>query len=465
MKLQFHGAARTVTGSQVLLSVNGSSVLLECGLYQGRREEAYARNKTFAFAPSTVDAVVLTHSHMDHSGNLPNLVSHGFGGPIHATPATVDLCKLMLRDSAYLQQRDIEWVNRIRARRHEPPLEPLYTIGEAEACMDSFAAGDYDTPIPIAPGITVTLREGGHILGSASILLEIEENGTLRRVGFTGDIGRPNMPIIQDPNLLRDLDVLIMESTYGNRQHAESDDIMETLAGLVTETAQAGGKVIIPAFAVGRTQLLVYLFHRLFNDGRIPDLPIFVDSPLALHATEVFRRHAELFDRETRRIFLEDKEDPFVFDRLKYTESVEDSKKLNGLTYPHVIISSSGMAEGGRILHHLRNNIGNHRNLVLFVGYAAKETLARKMMDGERKVKIFGEVHKVRCRVEKLDHFSAHADRGDLLKYAGMTPPERLKHIFLMHGELEQMEPLRHALRSQGYANVHMPERDEVFAL
>jgi metallo-beta-lactamase family protein len=371
----------------------------------------------------------------------------------------------MLRDSAYLQQRDMEWVNKIRARRHEPPLEPLYTIPQAEACMNSFAATDYDTPFTIAPGITVTLREGGHILGSAGILLEVEEKGATRRVGFTGDIGRPNMPIIQDPNLLRDLDILIMESTYGNRTHADSDNVMDLLAELVTEAARTGGKVIIPAFAVGRTQLLVYLFHRLFNEGRMPDMPIFVDSPLALHATHVFQKHAELFDRETRRIFLHDKEDPFVFERLKYIETVEDSKKLNGLSYPHIIISSSGMAEGGRILHHLRNTIGNHRNLVLFVGYAARETLARKMMDGERKVKIFGEEHTVRCRVATLDHFSAHADRGDLLKYVGMTPPERLNDIFLIHGEPEQMEPLRHALRSQGYGRVHMPEQDEEYTL
>jgi metallo-beta-lactamase family protein len=367
------------------------------------------------------------------------------------------LCKILLQDSAYLQQRDIEWVNKIRMRKGEKPMEPLYTIDEVKASLELFVGIEYDRMFTVGPGLDATFRDAGHILGSSSIQLEIEEKGKRWRVGYTGDIGRPNIPIMRDPNQLFDMDVLIMECTYGNRLHSSSTDIEEKLAQLIAESAQTGGKIIIPSFAVGRTQLLVYILHKLFNDDRIPEMPIFVDSPMALHATEVFRKYLNDLDRETERIFLSNHEDPFGFRRLKYVETVEESKQLNTLAYPHIIISGSGMCEGGRILHHLRNNIENHRNLLLFVGYAAKDTLARKIMDGEKSVRIFGEEHKVKCRVEVLDSFSAHADRHDLLKYVGGSSPSKLRHIFLIHGELDQMEPFKNALRSQGYQNVHIP--------
>ncbi|MBD3390913.1 MAG: MBL fold metallo-hydrolase [Chitinivibrionales bacterium] len=465
MKLAFMGGARTVTGSQVIVSVNGSKVLLECGLYQGRRQESYDRNKHFSFVPGEIDQLVLTHAHMDHSGNIPSLVKKGFAGSIYATPPTVDLCKMMLRDSAYLQERDIEWVNKIRRRKGEAPFKPLYTMQDAEDAMDQFVGIPLDKTFTVAPGINATFRDAGHILGAASILLEIEEKGRSQRWGFTGDVGRRNVPIMHDPNLLRDLDILVMESTYGDRTHSADADAEEQLAQLVNETAALGGKIIIPSFAVGRTQLIVYLFHKLFNENRIRDLPIFVDSPMACHATEIFRTYMDQFDRETQRVFLHDNTDPFGFARLKYVEDVEESKKLNRLAYPHIIISASGMAEGGRVLHHLKNNIENHRNLVLFVGYAAKETLARKMMDGDKKVRIFGEEYRVKCRVEKMDAFSAHADRPALLDYVNINPTKRLKHIFLMHGEIDQALSLRNALRSQGYENVHVPEPGEVFTV
>jgi len=463
MQIQFCGGAQTVTGSQILINVNGKRILLECGLFQGRREESYQRNLNFLFDPQTIDLVILSHAHVDHSGNLPNLVKNGFKGPIYATPATIDLCKIMLRDSAYLQEKDLEWVNRIKQRNHQPEIEPLYTIRDVEATIDQFAGVDYDRPFTVAPQVEAVLRDAGHILGSAGVHLEVVESGRSYKLGFTGDIGRPDMPLMHDPNVLRDLDLLIMETTYGNRFHDSYENVEEIIAEAVRSTAATGGKIIIPSFAVGRTQLLVYLLHKLFNQNRIPDMPIFVDSPMACAATEVFRNYPEYLDRATKRLFLDGNEDPFGFNRLTYIQDVEGSKKLNSLAYPHVIISGSGMAEGGRILHHLRNNLENPKNLLLFVGYAAKETLARKIMDGQHVVKVFGEEHTVKCKIAIIDALSAHADRRNLLDYVAYTPPSRLKHIFLVHGEPEQSLALKDALRSKGYENIHYPAQGEVF--
>lgn len=465
MQLRFCGGARTVTGSQHLLSVNGSHVLLECGLFQGRRAEAYERNQQFAYDPARLDAVLLSHAHIDHSGNLPSLAAREFRGPIYATAATAGLCQLMLRDSAYLQERDIEWVNKIRRRRGEPLAQPLYSIEDAEAALRCFVGLQYDQPQQVAPGVEATFRDAGHILGSAGILLQIESKGGKLRLGFSGDIGRPGMPVLRDPQPLQDLDALIMECTYGSRLHSPPGDAAEDLAQAIRDTAAAGGRVIIPAFAVGRTQSLVYELHKLFDQDRIPDVPIFVDSPLATNATEVFRLHPECFDRETYRLFLQDQRDPFGFDRLQYVRTVEESKKLNTLKYPHVVISASGMAEGGRILHHLKNNLDDHRNLVLLVGYAAQDTLARRLMEGEKVVRIFGEEYQVRCKVKVMDAFSAHADRRELLDYLAFNSPDRLKRIFLVHGELKQAQSFKDALRSQGYPEVHIPEPGEVYAL
>lgn len=463
MQLQFCGGARTVTGSQILVSVNGKRILLECGLFQGKRQEAYDKNQNFMFDPSSIDAVILSHAHIDHSGNLPNLIKHGFKGSIYATYATIDLCKIMLRDSAFLQSRDLEWVNKIKLRDHKPIIEPLYTIGDVEATINHFVGIEYDQSFTVAPNVEAMFRDAGHILGSAGIHLEITEKGHTYKLGFTGDIGRANMPITKDPNVLRDLDLLIMESTYGSRLHESYSDVEETLSEAIRTTASAGGKIIIPSFAVGRTQLLVYVLHKLFCQNRLPDMPIFVDSPLACEATEVFRKYPEYLDRETQRVFLHDKEDPFGFNRLTYIHDVEGSKKLNSMAFPHVVISASGMAEGGRILHHLRNNIDNSKNIILFVGYAARETLARKIMDGERVVKIFGEEHTVRSKIKIIDAFSAHADRRDLLDYVKLNSPDRLKHIFLIHGEQDQVSSLRDAFRSNGYKNVYYPASGEVF--
>ena len=462
MKIQFFGAAQEVTGSQFLLTVNDKRILVECGLFQGRRAEAYAKNQHFKHDPKLIDAVLVTHPHMDHTGNLPLLVKQGFKGKIYGTPPTIDLSQIMLRDSAHLQEKDLEWVNKIRFKKGEEPLKPLYTTADVEACLDSFVAKTYDETFTLGPGINVRFHEAGHILGSAGIMFDINEKGKPIRLGFTGDIGRPNTPILRDPNYLRDLDILVMETTYGNRLHGHLDDIEEELATTIRNVAKGGGKVIIPSFAVGRTQHVVYLLHKLFDQDRIPDMPIYVDSPLACHATDVYRSYPEYFDRETNRQFLNDHEDPFGFRRLKYITESAESKKLNGLTFPHIIISGSGMCEGGRILHHLRNNIENHRNLILFVGYSANETLGRKLMDGMKTVKIFGEPHEVKCQIKIIDAFSAHADRRELLDYVAATPPERLKHVVLVHGESEQSLPFRDALRSKGYENVYYPGMEEV---
>jgi metallo-beta-lactamase family protein len=465
MKFQFHGAAQTVTGSQFTLTANGHTILFECGMFQGRRQEAFEKNRNFNFDPAAIEALVLSHAHIDHSGNIPNLVRKGFNGPIYATPPTVDLCRIMLKDSAYLQMKDIEWVNRIRARTGEAPFKPLYTMQDAEAAMKLFTGTPYDKSFTVCEGVTATFRDAGHILGSAGVSLEIVENGHLTRCGFTGDLGRPNLPILHDPNLIRDLDVLIMETTYGNRLHTAIADVEEELVQLVRTVTSNGGKIIIPAFAVGRTQELVYILHKLFNEDRIPEIPIFVDSPLACEATCVFRNHPECFDRETGRIFLADKEDPFGFGRLKYVQDISESKNLNGLNFPHIIISASGMAEGGRILHHLANNVENPKNLVLFVGYAAKETLARKMMDGARKVKIFGEEHTIKCKIKTMDAFSAHADYQGLLDCVTMTPPTKLRNIILVHGEPEQSVPFSKLLKTKGYKNVLYPTLHETIVI
>lgn len=461
MNIRFCGGAQNVTGSQYLVEVNKQRVLVDCGLFQGRREESYERNENFLYDPATLNAVLVTHAHMDHSGNLPNLVKQGYKGPIHATEPTVELCTFMLKDSAHLQERDIFWVNKIRAKHHEPPMHVLYNQRDVERTLDHFNPVEYDTTIDVADGVKATFRNAGHIMGSSGIVLEITEGSQTKRVGFAMDVGRTNIPLEPDPNALRNLDVLLMESTYGNRQHGSFEEVDDELAAVINEVAAGGGKIIIPSFAVGRTQLMVYLLHQLFNQNRIPDMPVFVDSPMASEATEVYRRHIENLDREASRTFARDGQDPFGFGRLKYIRDVNESKALNGIAYPHIIISSSGMCEGGRILHHLRNNIGDRRNAVLFVGYAARHTLARKLVEGDKTVKIFGEEHTVRCQVKVMHGFSAHADRRGLLDYVKMTPPSKLKHIFLVHGEEDQAIPLKDGIRSMGYPDVRYPEFGE----
>ncbi len=463
MKITFFGGAQTVTGSMHLIEVNGFKILLECGLFQGRRQEYYERNQNFTFDPAEVDILLLSHAHIDHSGNIPNLVKKGFRGRIFATEPTVELVKLLLMDSAYLQEMDIRWVNKIRAKSGQPSVEPLYTKEDVARSLGYFEPILYDETFEPLEGVQVTFREAGHILGSAGILLEIKEKGKSYRLGFTGDLGRYHAALVRDPNPMRDLDILITETTYGRRRHSSQEAIDEQLCEIITSCCSEGGKVIIPAFALGRTQQIVYYLHNLYAQDRIPDIPIYVDSPLARRTTEVFRKYTDYLDRKTDRLFLQDHQDPFSFDRLTYVDEVEESKALNNLVVPHIIISASGMCEGGRILHHLKNNLDNPNTTILFVGYAAKNTLARKIMEGEKKVKIFGEVYPVKAKIKIMDSFSAHGDRRDILNYADFSPPERLKHIFLVHGEPEQAASLIDAYRSKGYRSVVMPQLGESF--
>lgn len=465
MKIQFIGGARTVTGSQHLLTINGKRILLECGLFQGRRKDTYEKNKSFKFDPNEIDALILSHAHIDHSGNIPNLVKNGFNGPIYATSATVDLCNIMLKDSAHLQERDVEWLNKRKKYNNHESAEPLYSVEDVDSAISKFKSIDYNLPTEIFPGTIATFQDAGHILGSAGILLEIKEEGKKLRFGFSGDIGRHETPIIKDPDYFRDLDILIMESTYGNRIHTHSDAVEEEVAKVVREVFDRKGKIIIPAFAVGRTQLLVYVLHKLFDQNRIPEIPIYVDSPLAVNTTRVFKEHPECFDRETNRIFIESGEDPFGFGRLKYITTVDQSKELNEIKDPMIIISASGMAEGGRILHHLANNIGNPKNLVLFVGYAAEHTLARKIMDGMERVNILGDEYSVKCKIKTMDYFSGHADQNELLDYLQLNPQKRLKNIFLVHGEEDQALPLREKILQKGYRKADFPISGEKFVL
>lgn len=459
MKIRFCGAAQEVTGSQHLVTVNGKKILLDCGMFQGRRAETRRKNETFEFTAAEIDKLVLSHAHIDHSGNIPTLVKRGFDGDIFSTHATVNLCNIMLRDSAHIQEKDAEWLQKKRGEK----IEPLYRLEDVEKAMQQFVGLPYLRPFTVTPGVRVTFQDAGHILGSAGVLLEIEEKGKTRRCGFSGDIGRNNLPIIHDPDYLNDVEVLIMESTYGNREHADIENLADELATIVRAVHSRGGKIIVPAFAIGRTQALVYFLHKLWDQNRIPDLPIYVDSPLAVEATGVYRLHPECFDRETQRLFLEEGQDPFGFKRLNYIRDVEDSKKLNEIKTPCMIISASGMAETGRILHHLKNNIGDPRHCVLIIGFMAEHTLGRRLADGAEEVKIFGEIYQRRCEVRKLDGMSAHADRSDLLDFLRRHNPDKLKHIFLVHGELEPMTALAEGIRSLGFQNVHTPKEGEEF--
>ncbi|MDR3609056.1 MAG: MBL fold metallo-hydrolase [Ignavibacteriaceae bacterium] len=465
MKIKFIGAAQTVTGSQHLISVNGKKILLDCGLFQGKRKEAFEINRNFPFDPSTIDAMLLSHAHLDHSGNIPHLVKSGFKGHIYSTAATVALCQLMLRDSAFLQEKDVVFVNKKRIRQNKNPFESLYTIDDVEKAMTSFIGVQYDRKFEIFPGISATFIDAGHILGSAGILLEIIENGKTTRLGFSGDIGRPEMPILRDPVPIPNADVLIMESTYGDRLHPINDHVEQETVSVINEVIKRGGKIIIPSFAVGRTQLLVYELHQLFDQNKLPIFPIFVDSPLAVNVTEVYRLHPECFDRETYSDFINNHEDPFGFSRLTYTRDVNESKKLNTFKGPCMIISASGMAEGGRILHHLANNIENPNNMILFAGYAAKETLARKIMDGAENVNILGSPYQVKAQIKKMDYFSAHADQNGLLNYVDVAVPDKHKNIFIVHGEPEESLPLKEKMSGKGYTNVHYPKTGEEFEI
>lgn len=465
MEIQFWGAARTVTGSMHLLTINNHRLLLDCGLYQGRRKDAFEINRRLPFNPAEIDALILSHAHIDHSGNIPSLVKLGFKGAIWCTSATRDLAAAMLQDSAHIQESDVRYVNKRRRRQGKNPFEPLYTRQDALAAIEQFQSVEYGRPFSPAPGVEARFLDAGHILGSAVTVLDIDDRGRRKRLVFSGDIGRKNLPILRDPRPVAGADIVIMESTYGQREHASSGQAREALRQVVSDTHQRGGKVIIPAFAVGRTQELVYALHQLTIEQAIPSLDVYVDSPLAVNVTEIFRLHPECYDDEMKALMLSNNgHDPFGFSRLRYVRDVEVSKQLNDLDRPAIIISASGMCEAGRILHHLKHNIEDGRNTVLFVGYQAEQTLGRKILEGNKVVPILGEEYRLRARVEKVDGYSAHADRHGLLNWleAGRAEGDP-RHIFLVHGEAESSLALAEAIRARGLPRVEVPERGQSF--
>lgn len=465
MEITFHGAAQTVTGSQHLVQVNGHKFLLDCGLFQGGRKDTYFRNLHFVHDPRQVDVLVLSHAHTDHAGNIPNLVKKGFGGPVITTLATRDLAEYMLLDSARIQETDVEYVNKRRAKHGEAPQEPLYVTADAVAALKHFTAVPYATPFEVVPGVSAEYFDAGHILGSSITVLDIQEKERKIRLAFSGDLGRKDMPILNDPTFISEVDYLILECTYGDRLHKSHDQAQEQLRRLVEETAGRGGKVIIPSFAVGRAQELVYSLHFMMESGALPHLPVYVDSPLAVNVSKVFRAHNTLHDRIAHDFAGEAlSHDILNFPELTYVGSADESKALNERPGPMVIISASGMCESGRILHHLRNNVGNPRNTILIVSWQAPDTLGRRLVEKQPRVKIFGDEFEVKARVEVINGYSGHADQAGLLEWAKALKG-RLKKIFLVHGEPGPAEALAAKLRDSGLNDVYYPKLHETVAL
>jgi metallo-beta-lactamase family protein len=458
MRIHFNGAARTVTGSQHLIEVNGKKLLLECGLFQGKRSETYYRNRTFQFDPKEIDAVILSHAHIDHSGNLPNLVKNGFNGPIYATPPTARLADIMLQDSGHIQEADVAFVNKKRAKRGEAPIEPLYTVEDACNVTPLLNPQPYNQAFEPVPGVTAKLVDAGHILGSAAIVLDIQEGRSKTRVWFSGDIGRLNLPLLKDPVLPEAVDYLIMESTYGDKPHRDPETAYQEFLEVVKRTMARGGKVIIPAFSVGRTQELVYDLNKMVSEGELPHIPVYVDSPLGVKASKVFMEFSDLFDEETQQFIREERHPALNFPGLTYIESVEESKRLNDIHEPMVIISASGMAETGRILHHLRNNIEDSKNTILIVSWQSPDTLGRRLADKAVKINIFGEEFIRRAEVATIGGLSAHAGQDFLLKYAAAAQSPQLKEIFLVHGEPKSSHPLREKLRETQTVPITYPD-------
>jgi len=472
IRLHFWGAAQTVTGSSHHLECGGQNILLDCGMFQGRRDLAQDYNSHLALPAGDISAVVLSHAHIDHSGDLPLLAKQGYKGPIYTTQTTMDLCDPMLKDSAHIQQADSEFVNKRYQRRGRVGLPatmaapPLYGPEDAEAALGLMRPVKLHEATPLngnGDGFAVTLYGAGHMLGSTCVLVEAKEKGATTRLLFSGDVGRKGLPIIQDPDVAPVAEYLIMESTYGNRIHDPIGPVKDKLAALVTKVAQRGGHIVMPAFAVERTQQVVMLLHQLLDEKRVPDLPIFVDSPLGVKVTQVFQNHKEEWDEEARE-FAAKQEDPFGWKRLKYVQTVEESKALNGLRMPFIVIASSGMCEAGRVLHHLRNSIEDPRNLVLLTGFQAQNTLGSKMLQKPAEVNIFGESVSLRAEVDILDALSGHADQKELL--AWMQPlVKTLKRVFLVHGEPDAQMALKAEIQKAYGVDVVIPSRGEKFEI
>lgn len=469
MNIKFCGAAREVTGSCHLVTLkNGYSILLDCGLYQGSDEDMEHFNREWLFDPHSLDCVILSHAHIDHTGRLPKLVKDGFQGTVHCTHATRSLCSIMLLDSAKIQERDAEYYNR-RQRKKEgfddiAFKEPLYTSADVHDTMDMFAGYAYERWFPIHPDVDVLFRDAGHILGSASVTLRIRENGKTYHLGFSGDVGRPNRPILRDPKPMPELDFLLCESTYGDKEHEGKPAESEKLLDIIHHTCvEKGGKLIIPAFSVGRTQELVYMLDRMETEGQLPHIPVYVDSPLSVNATMIFGSHPECFDQDLAEYMLIDP-NPFGFNNLKYIRATEDSKALNTLQGPAIIISSSGMITAGRIKHHVFNNIDQPENAILIVGYCSPSTPCGHLRNGGENLRLFGSWKPVKARIYIMDSFSAHADRMELLDFIS-NQKATLKSLFLVHGTLDRQESFQELAQRYGFADVQIPELGQEYEL
>ena len=456
MKLFFFGADQTTTGSKHLLEVNGQRLLLECGMFQGRRDKTIAYNTKLPFVPGSVDVTLLSHAHIDHAGILPVLCRDGFQGKIFTTDATTDLCRLMLADTAHIQEQDALFMNKKLAKKGLPAVPPLYTQADASAALEHFAPVAYRQPVPVAKGVTATWLDAGHILGSGMIVLDIEEGSRKVRLAFSGDLGRGHNDILCDPAIPQDVDYLLTESTYGNRVHEPLGDVNDRICKIINRAIERRGKIVIPSFAVGRTQQLLYTLYQLQQSRCIPALPIYVDSPLSINATAVFRKHLEAFNASFAAL-MRGGDNPFSIANVTYIQSVAESMALNDLTKPCIILSASGMAEAGRIRHHLHNTIEDKRNTVLIVGWCAQHTLGARLASGDKKVSIFGELHTVRAEVETIDAFSGHADMHELAAWAKQITGN-LAGIFVVHGELEPASAFAATLRQlHPNANVRVP--------
>jgi metallo-beta-lactamase family protein len=458
MKLTFFGATRTVTGSKYVLQANGKNILIECGMYQGHRAEWLERNTHLPFDSSKIDAMLLSHAHIDHTGIIPVLGRSGFRGRIYCTDATADLCGVMLMDSAHIQEQDAAFVTKKHAKKGLPPVQPLYTQADTQAVLGQFQpVGSYNQPAAITDGVTATWLDAGHMLGSAMIVIDIEEGGRKVRLAFSGDLGRGHNDILRDPDHPRDADYLLTESTYGNREHEPLDHVNDRVCAIINRALEKNGKIIIPAFAVGRTQQLLYTLYELTQRQCIPSLPVYVDSPLSLQATEVFKRHPECFNKKFHDVMMNGR-NPFSMSNITYVGSVDESKAINDFQKSCIIISASGMAEAGRIRHHIKNNIEDDRNTILIVGWCAPHTLGAHLASGHKEVNIFGEPYQVRATVETIDAFSGHADKNELRAWAEqVTGP--LRGIFVIHGEEEPALAFAETLCGlHPKANVRAPE-------
>jgi metallo-beta-lactamase family protein len=466
MKITFHGAAQTVTGSKHLIQLNnGTKILLDCGLFQGQGSHTDEMNRDFGFDPKSVNYLVLSHAHIDHSGLIPRLVAQGFTGDIICTPATYSLCKILLQDSAKIQENDIRYANKRRAKNGQKLFEPLYTMQDALTALAFFKKVKYGTVYEIEKNVTVSFEDAGHIIGSASVHLNIKEDDKLTRISFSGDVGRYKDLILKAPNHFRQADYILLESTYGDSLHEDASPATEKLLQIIENTCvKRKGKLIIPAFSVGRTQELLYCLNALELDGKLPDIKYYVDSPLSEKATMVVKAYPWNFNENVQEVLKVD-DDPFDFKGLHYIEDAEESKSLNSDPSPMVIISSSGMAEAGRVKHHIRNNIGNPNCTVLLVGYAEASSLAGRLKNGVNPVSIFGEEYEVKATIASLQSMSAHGDQSDLIQFLNGQDKTELKKIFLVHGEIDVQNNFKAELNERGYPNVEIPQRHQSFEL